>query len=501
MTTPLTKLLLIAHHQGPILPLGLGYLAAYLKQQEIPVETVIELAPELTLEMVERHEPDIIGISTVTRDYNKSVAFAQAVKSRFNLPIIVGGHHISPIPHTLPGCFDAAVIGEGEVTLAELMKSFIKEGRLDPDRLKDINGIAFHSDTGYVAINKEREQIQNLDILPRPDRSLYDMDEAMVPTYDWSFVEPMNMTSMSSSRGCPYDCIYCSSAAFWKKYRMFSAQYVVDEIEEIVNVYQADAIMIVDDLFTASRKRLRQIAELMEERALAGKVKFWVNARANILDEEIAALLKRMNAFHVGLGFESFSPPVLARLKKDTVTVEQNHRAFNVAKAAGFDVEGCFIVGSPGETLMDMAKTYEFLRDSNIDSFGVQVMTPLPGTEIWRMAEQEGLVSETMDFDELFDFNPINYIENFDAYKKFIMTKEVSSSDFLKMYRKFQALQMIKGRYSKLQLKDMVSARFWQRIVQEPSLLWRSLKFALTGRVFKFPKLWNLYQRLKTVWK
>lgn len=496
MTAPL-KLLLAAHHHGPILPLGLGYLAAYLRQQDLPVEIIIELAPKLSLDLLTKHDPDIIGLSTVTRDYNKTVEFAKLAKARSSTPIIIGGHHISPIPETLPECFDAAVIGEGERTLAQLINDFSEDRNLDRDMLSHIPGLAWHDRHGNVVVNLERERINPLDVLPHPARDLFDMAQATAPTYDWSFIDRMSMTSISTSRGCPYDCIYCSSAAFWKDYRMFSAEYVAAEITEIVEAFKVDAIMIVDDLFTASKPRLRRLVEILEDSGITGRVKFWVNARANILDEEVAGLLKRMNTFHVGLGFESFSEPVLRRLKKDTVTVEQNRRAFSIAKQSGFDVEGCFIVGSPEEGREDMELTYEFIKSNPIDSFGVQVMTPLPGTQIWQEAKARSIVDDHMDFDDLFDFNPVNYIENFNKYERFLLTDKVAPHEFLDIYRRFQSLQFLKGRYSKLRLRDLTNKRFWQRLVEEPSLLWRSIKFSLAGRVFKHPRLWKFYQRMK----
>lgn len=492
------KLLLFGLHKGSILPLGLGYIASYLQKYSNYSDVEIELSEVGSIQDIEKHHPDVVGFSTVTRDYNKIVSLAREAKQKLGIPTILGGHHITPIPHTLPKEFDLAVLGEGEQTMLEVMKLFLEDGEFCPEKLRKINGIAFHK-SDRVEITPPRELIEPLDKIPYPARELFGMGKYTQPVYDWSFFEPMRITSISSSRGCPYNCVYCSSAVFWRKYRYFSAEYVVDEIKKILGKYPVDGIMIADDLFIGNKARLRKIVELIKKEGINKKVKFWANARANLLDEEACKLLKEMNVFHVGLGFESYSEPVLKFLKKGTVTMEQNKDALLLAKKYGFDVEGCFIVGSPHETREDMMKTYHFIKRYPIDSFGVQVMTPLPGTEMWKMAKERGSVSDAMDFDRLFDFNPIVYIDNYDQYKDFLMTEEVSKEDFLKIYRKFQVLQLKKGRYNKITVSRVLSVAFWKAVTNNPGLLWRAVKYSLVGYVFRFPRLWQAYQRTKGV--
>lgn len=494
------KLLLFALHKGPILPLGLGYIASYLKKYLDYHNIAIELSEGGSFEDIEKYSPDIVGFTSVTRDYNKIVSLASKVKEQLGVPTILGGHHITPIPQTLPKVFDIAVLGEGEQTMLELLRLFLDTGELNPGELAEIQGVAFHRN-GEVSITAPRELIASLDEIPFPARELFDMERFTQPVYDWSFLEPTRVTSISSSRGCPYNCVYCSSAVFWKKYRYFSAEYVVAEIEEVLAKYPVEGIMIADDLFIGNKERLRRIVELIKDAGIDRRAKFWVNGRANLLNEEACSLLKEMNVFHVGLGFESASDSVLRFLKSGTVTVEENRRALNLAKKYGFDVEGCFIVGSPGETREDMMKTYHFIKGSPIDSFGVQVMTPLPGTKIWEMARERNLVDEHMDFDTLYDFNPITYIDNYDHYKHFLMTEEVSKEEFSKIYRKFQVLQLKKGRYNKLTFSKVLSKAFWKAALADPKVLWRAVKFSLVAHVFRFPRLWRAYQRLKTVWQ
>lgn len=490
------KLLLFALHKGPILPLGLGYIASYLKKYLTYDNIIIKLSGSGSYKDIEKYSPDIVGFTSVTRDYNKIVSLASEVKRHLGIPTLLGGHHITPIPQTLPSVFDVAVLGEGEQTMLELMRLFLSTGELNPKELGEIRGIAFHQD-GRVIINPSRELITSMEKIPFPARELFNMEDFTRPVYDWSFFEPVRVTSVSSSRGCPYNCVYCSSAVFWKKYRYFPAEYVVSEMQEVLEKYSVNGIMIADDLFIGSKERLRRIVKLIKDGGIDRRVKFWVNGRANLLDEEVCSLLKEMNVFHIGIGFESGSESVLKFLKSGTVTVEQNKQALCLAKKYGFDVEGCFIVGSPGETKEDMMKTYNFIKRSSIDSFGVQVMTPLPGTKIWEIAKERKLVSDMVNFDDLYDFNPITYIENYDRYKHFLMTDEVSRELFLKIYRKFQVLQLKRGRYNKFSLSKALSIAFWKEVMNNPYVLWRAAKFSLVGYVFRFPRLWRVYQGLK----
>jgi len=492
------KLLIFALFKGITPPLGVAYIPAYLRQYLGYDNTVVELSESGFFEDIRKHDPDIVGFSCVTRHYNQFLDLARRVKAELGVPAILGGHHITPIPHTLPEEFDLAVLGEGEQTMLEVMKLFLENGKFCPEKLRKINGIAFH-ESDHVEITSPRELIEPLDGIPHPARDLLDMDKYTQPVYHWSFMEPLRIASISTSRGCPYNCVYCSASVFWRGYRGFSAEYVVNELKTILEDYPVDVIYIADDLFIGDRGRLREIVSLIKEESIDKEVRFWANARANLVDEEVCSLLKEMNLWHITFGFESCSESVLKFLKRDTVTVEQNINALALSKKYGFDVEGNFMVGSPFETKEDMTKTYRFIENNPIDSFGIQVTTPLPGTELWKMAKKRGHVSDTMNFDALYDFNPITFIENFDQYKHFLMLDGISPEEFLKIYRKFQVLQLKRGRYNKLSFSDAFSFVFLRKCLREPGFLWRALKHLLAGSAFRFPRLWRAYQRAKRV--
>jgi radical SAM superfamily enzyme YgiQ (UPF0313 family) len=490
------RLLLFAPQNGIVPPLGLGYIASYLRKYLNYQDIAIVCEPEIKnqLKSIKRQKPDIIGFTCVTRDYYNIVKLAREVKNELEIPTIIGGSHITPIPHTLPDEFDVAVLGEGEQTMLELMGIFLADTTFNPKKLKKINGIAYHSGN-KLKITSERALIKPLDSIPSPARDLFNMKKYLRTTFKLGSA-PMKITSLQTSRGCPYNCVYCQASALWRIYRYFSAEYVFNEIKTLLNDYKLDTIMIADDLFIGNKKRLRRIVELIKEEKIDEKVNFWVSVRANLLDDEICKLLTEMNVFHVAMGFESNSERILKYIKKDTVTVEQNKNAVLLAKKYGFRVEGGFMIGSPSETSDDMMETYNFIKDYPIDSFGIQVTTPLPGTELWDTAKTQSLVSDYMDFGELYSFNPAEYIENFDKYSQNLMTVEVSKSEFLNIYKKFHNLWLEKGSYNNIKPRDFLLSKMLWIIITDP----RAVMYFIVDKTYiNYPGIKKIVHKAKKI--
>jgi hypothetical protein len=179
----------------------------------------------------------------------------------------------------------------------------------------------------------------------------------------------------------------------------------VDEISRLVERHHPPNIHFFDDVFTVNRKRLDEIARLVRDRGLHEQVSFSCAVRAESTDESLIAALKSMNVVRLTFGAESNSAPVLSYLKGGAATPESNQKAVDLAWAAGMDVGLSFIKGSPGESLRDVFETYDFVlrnvRARKIDQAAVNDLVPFPGTEVWDLAKARGLVSETMNWDEL----------------------------------------------------------------------------------------------------
>ena len=381
--------------------LGLCYLSSYLKKKlggkNLNINLVEFYNIEFTrikLKKILKHHPDLIGFTFTTSHANQVYELARDIKAVKNIPIVIGGQHITPLPATLPEYIDVGVLHEGEETFLKLVELLREKGRLEGDDLKNIEGICFHQGE-KVAISNPRSFIQDIDSIPYPDRTILDMHRYLSPTHLFATRQIYRGTSICTSRGCPYRCVFCQSNERWGAIRYHSPEYVVGEIEHLKKTFpQLNGIFIMDDLFSAHKQRLARITELMRQKGLSKDIQFALTARANIIDREIVRLLKEMNTRQVQIGFESNSPRMLSFLKGDSVTVEDNQRAVNLVLEAGMDIDAQFMFGSPGETESDIQKTVDFIKANRFSRINTAVTIPLPGTKLWEIARERGLANE-----------------------------------------------------------------------------------------------------------
>ncbi|MHA1568515.1 MAG: B12-binding domain-containing radical SAM protein [Alphaproteobacteria bacterium] len=363
-----------------------AYLSAYARQKASFVKVVVATSAREAIEL----RPDVVGISAGSMNIKQAVSTAKKIKSKLDIPIILGGVHITALPHTLPEPFDLAVLGEGEETFIELMHLHRENDGFATDRLRNIAGLAFR-EGGQVTITSPRPPIPDLAMLPIPDRSVLPSHPAKA--------------HMVTSRGCPYDCRFCSSKRFWGGFRAFPATAVLAEIDDLVQNYGAREVHFYDDLFVADRGRLADIADGVVERGYAGRIQFSCAIRAELAQEEIFTQLARMQMRRVTFGAESASPRVLRWLKGEGASAEANQHALDLVHRFGMTCSPSFIKGAPGETGDDLLTTYDFIlrgvRERKIDYFEVHCLTPFPGTAVWDLAKERGLVGDEMDFDEL----------------------------------------------------------------------------------------------------
>lgn len=392
---------------------GLGYIASYLKKHIQSVD--IKIINRDIVERLHSFKPDIVGISSVTQNYNIAKEIARICKNE-SYPVIVGGCHITALPNSLDSSMDIAVIGEGEDTMLEILQAVEKYG-FDKERLKDIFGIAYREPDGTLAQTSNRRHILPMDDIPYPDRELLGIT---------------NKSAMITSRGCPYRCIFCSSSRMWPNVRYFSAEYVVGEIKLLYEKYKSRYIELWDDLFIANKPRLRDIINLLKEEGLLGKIEFCFAVRANLVNEEVGHLLNEMNVVMATMGLESMSQPVLDYLKSN-VMVEQNERAVKILNRSGIKASASFIIGSPKETEADILKTFDFVKARHLCRATAYLLTPLPGTPVWEYAKSKGLVCDDMDW------NRLNVDFTGDLKKSVILSEHLSRERlcyYLKLFQK-----------------------------------------------------------------
>lgn len=418
-----------------IAPLGLGYLTSYLIHQDVIQEDDIRIVD--SLDEAIQFKPDILGVGSVSQVISDAKLFARKCKELFNCVTVLGGYHITCTPDTLPREFDIGVLGEGEETFNELIKSIA--GSSFPNKeLKKIRGICYRENDSILK-TPLRDLIHDIDSIPWPYRHR-----------QYSSYEPI-----FTSRGCPYRCTYCASHTFWGDTTRFrKAESVVSEISDLVERYQPKEIAILDDLWMANKKRFRLIVTMLEERGIPQKVSFRGFCRSNLIDEEMILLLKRINYRVVRFGAETGSERLLKKIKGKGISVRDHQRVIDLCAKHRIKCSGSFIFGIPGETFEDIELTKDFLRKNNkkFKIAGFYLFNPMPGTPIWEDLLEKGKLSKDIDFERFqldflnpyFSWDNILYFndENIpvDNFRQII---ENFKSEFIPFFQRWSLLKRI----------------------------------------------------------
>jgi len=428
-------------------PLGLPYLASYARKYG-GFDDIVIVDKEDPIKRIKKEKPDLIGISAMTYEFPRAKEVAFKIKSNFDIPLIIGGHHISLMPnHFDRNLFDLAIMGEGEQTFLELLQLFEGGGNFPKNKLRKIRGVMYPNN-GTIKRTEPRPLIKNLDKIPLPARDLLKMEDYYVTIRKATFGKFGIYLSMLTSRGCPYNCAFCSIAVFWQRARFHSAEYVVNEMKHLIDKYKIDGLIFYDDLFTMNRARLREIVRLLRKEKINEQVEFHVYGRANLINKEICELLKKMGVSVVEFGLESGSEKILKYLKGGTVTVADNRRAIRLCKQFGMKTIGSFIIGSPHETENDLKQTMKLVKDKNLDGVHVYQLTPYPGTRVWEHAKLQGLVSDSKNF----NLERI-YLRYFKP--EMVLTDKISKEKFQQWYYKFQ--EEVAEKNYRLQAGDVFS--------------------------------------------
>lgn len=401
--------------------LGLGYLVSYARKSLGAGSHEFEIINTDIEETLDSFRPDLVGISCFSPNYGIAKRYASLCRQR-SVPVIVGGIHISMLPSSFSKDMDVGVLYEGEETMAELISLYDRTSRFDEKDLANVKGIIYWHD-GHTKITEPRELIKKIDDIPPPARDLLNLKGTHL--------------SMFTSRGCPYECVFCASTRFWRTVRLASAKYVANEIKDLYYNYGAKLISFYDDLFVANKKRLYDLRDVLDSEGILGKIRFSCSARSNLIDDEMVKILKEMNVVSVALGLESGHKRILNYLKGSSVTIDDNFRAVNLLDKNGIAPNAAFVIGSPDESKDEILATYDFIRNVPLRNFNVYVMTPLPGTPIWDEAVERGCIAQ--DFDDWAVLDAVHFTRH---YKKaIIVSQKLSRDDLCKVYKKFQRLR------------------------------------------------------------
>jgi radical SAM superfamily enzyme YgiQ (UPF0313 family) len=368
--------------------LGILMLAAMAREQGCAC-TVVEAAAlglgeaEL-LERLTAARPDVLCLSSTTLAITNAAAFAAAARQALpELTVVIGGPHVTAAPletmERFPP-FDLAVLGEGELTLVELLRAL---GQKSP--LADVAGLVIR-DGETVRATGRRPFITDLDALPFPAWDLLeDFPQRYLPA---PFkVRQLPAATLVTSRGCPNTCIFCDRSVFGTSCHAFSADYVVRQMVELHRRYGIREFSFEDDTFITFKARLQEICSRLIDLDLG--LSWSCLGRVNHVTAENLALMRRAGCWQISFGIESGSPQILALINK-RVTLDQVRQAVQLTRVAGIRSKGFFILGHPGETGETLKMTADFALELPLDDISVSLMTPFPGTELYRRAAEFG---------------------------------------------------------------------------------------------------------------
>jgi anaerobic magnesium-protoporphyrin IX monomethyl ester cyclase len=380
-----------AHQHPPFTPLGLGYLAAVLEQNEYKVDVIDCQAAKLSYEEfkseIGKRQPNIVGVTSTTLTYKSGLRIAKIAKEVCpNCLTIMGGSHVTFWDeNALKECpeLDVVVRKEGENTLLEIVQ------RLEAGKsFHDVVGITCRKD-GKIVKNPDRPYIQDLDSLPFPAHNLWPLET--LRKYG-NIVYPI-----MASRGCVFWCDFCTAVRmFGRKYRMRSPKNVVDEIEFLHETYGANQFTFYDDAFTVDQDRTAEICHEILKRKL--KIKWDCETRVDMVTKELLLKMREAGCIAIWFGVESGSQQVIDAMGKG-FSLTQTMNAFQWAKDAGLMTVAGVILGFPGETKGSAMETIKLVEKINPDDVGYYIATPYPGTPMYELVKEKGLLKVT-DFNK-----------------------------------------------------------------------------------------------------
>ena len=359
-----------------LIPVGLASISGALIQKGCDVK-ILDLnllgnSYENVSNTINIFKPEIVGITATTPIIYKLYKLAEHIKKiDSQIIVIAGGPHPSAMPEEIlkESLVDCVVKGEGEFTMTSIIENGI---------LESIPNIYFKDNGNIIESIKSSAHIKDLDILPFPAYHLFNIDQYKQPKIA-SRKEPMGY--LETSRGCYGKCIFCNKNIHGFKYRVKSATKVVDEIEKMLEIGFKE-IQIIDDVFSAKKKRVYEICEEINKRNLQFPWYPRGGLRVETVDYDLLYAMKESGCYRVPFGIETGSERILKVIKKG-ITLEMAEKAVNAAKKAKLETECYFMMGHPTETEEDIKKTIKFALKLDPDYVKFAITIPLPGTELF----------------------------------------------------------------------------------------------------------------------
>jgi anaerobic magnesium-protoporphyrin IX monomethyl ester cyclase len=363
-------------------PLGLGYIASYVRKEGHQVKMFdpepYQMAINDLWNLIKIFQPDIIGITSVTSNFMLAQQLVKNAKEIIGCYVIMGGPHVNALPHSsLIKCspyLDAVILGEGEIPMLSIARYFNKHGCID---FNVIPGSAYINRGRYYE-NTKPELLKNLDTLPYPARDLVNMNLYKLHPH---FRRGRKSATILTSRGCPSRCTFCANLCMGRNFRANSAKYIIGEMEHLINTYNIKHFHFVDDCFTASSKRVHEICDLIISKNL--KVTWFIFGRVNNLqDNDLIQKMKQAGCVYVLLGIETGNQEINKLMKKGT-TLIMDEKCCNLLKKNKIRYFNSYIIGNEGDSWDTVLETITFSKKLKSVMAGFNMLIPFPGTEIF----------------------------------------------------------------------------------------------------------------------
>ena len=424
----------------PIPRLGAVLLSTILRERGYDVKTFIEDLAAPDWSFIE--SSDIVCISTITSTAIKAYSIGKRLRA-LHIPVIMGGAHPTFLPDEALDYADFVVRGEGENALVELLEHMDK----GVPNLEDIKGLSYRDREGKNVHNPAGDFLEDLDSLPTPDFSL---------VHDWT---PSNTYPVATSRGCPYECSFCSVIGmFGRKYRCKSVEGTLAELKHAVSVSKA-VKFIVDDNFAANMTRTKQILRAMIDEKI--RTRWSAQVRTEVgRDPELLRLMADSGCDTLFIGLESINPRTLKEYHKKQ-DLQDIITCIRAVRYHGIHIHGMFVLGAETDDVKTIRETVDFAQRLAIDTIQIMILTPLPGTPLFDEMTKNGRLLHT-DWRQ-YDVQHV-------VYKPRLMSPATLQIETLKAMGRFYSWKYVFRHLAKLDFHYTAVGLFGKRAVD------RSLK-------------------------
>jgi len=460
-------------------PLGLAYIAAVMENEGYTIKIIDSplegyeqevklqdgryrygLNIDQIMEKVKGFSPEIVGIScSFSTLFDTVCEISRAIKEyNSNIKICVGGAHPTAVPGEMVEKkeFDFVIIGEGEIRFKKLVRVLPEGGDFSK-----IDGLCYKIN-GKSRLNPATDYIQNMDEIPFPARHLLNMEKYFEIHRPQGVSTKSNRgTTLITSRGCPANCVFCSIHGIWgKKFRAHSPEYVVSEIEHLIERYSIKELVFEDDNLTFDIERAEKIFDLMIEKGLNLQWKTPNGIALWRLTENLIIKMRKSGCYQTSFAIESGNEHVLHSIIKKPLDLTKVKNFVNITKSQGILTYGFFVVGFPGETFEQMEDSFKYALNIGLDKAIFVIATPYPGTKLYDICLEKGYL-----------------VHNY-SYKNLITRKaNIKTPEFTpKQLERFVARSIFKYQLKKFLRNPLTTLNIvYSRFKSEPRTMWNWL--------------------------